>query len=326
MDLLDARQCPVCGRPLLEPPSRRDRPRADLAFYNCVYCGRFGMTRPAVRMLPSRLDASYDSTGDRVASFAHVLRRMQMAQEWPILDSNITARIIETATLPTVQEQADNLVRWLGETHPHSGESAEVSFEGEGAVMGVHSTDGFHFVLAGLMDSGLIRTSQMVRGRALVVLTFAGWRRFQELKIGASSGRKAFMAMQYGDPELDRIVDEHFRTAVKETGFELFRLDDEPKAGLLDDRMRVEIKSARFMIAELTHGNRGAYWEAGYADGLGKPVIYTCKESAWSERKTHFDTNHHLHVLWNPEDIAAGMTRLKATIRVTIPEATRQDS
>ena len=134
------------------------------------------------------------------------------------------------------------------------------------------------------------------------------------------------MAMQYGDAALDRIVDEFFRAAVKETGFELFRLDDEPKAGLLDDRMRVEIKSARFIIAELTHGNRGAYWEAGYADGLGKPVIYTCEESAWAERKTHFDTNHHLHVVWNANDIVAAMVRLKATIRATIPEATRQDS
>jgi len=324
MNQFDALECPICGRSLREKPTR-DTSRFDVAYYVCTHCGQFGMTRQAVYVLRARLDVS-QPRADAAEAFAYTVRRMQMAQEWPLVDSDIAERIINTAKLPTVQEQADNLIRWLGETYPHSGEQAEVSFESEGPVMGVNSADGFHFVLAGLIDAGLIKASQMVHGQAVVVLTFAGWRRFQELKIGASSGRKAFMAMQYGDPVLDRIVDESFRAAVRETGFELFRLDDEPKAGLLDDRMRVEIKSARFMIAELTHGNRGAYWEAGYADGLGKPVIYTCEESAWGERKTHFDTNHHLHVLWNANDIAAAMSRLKATIRATIPEATRQES
>jgi nucleoside 2-deoxyribosyltransferase len=63
---------------------------------------------------------------------------------------------------------------------------------------------------------------------------------------------------------------------VAATGFILRRLDDEPKAGLIDDRMRAEIQASRFVIVDLTHMNRGAYWEAGYAEGLGKPVIYTC--------------------------------------------------
>jgi len=35
--------------------------------------------------------------------------------------------------------------------------------------------------------------------------------------------------------------------------------------------------------------NPGAYWEAGYAEGLGKPVIYTCEEAKFVEA-SHFDT------------------------------------
>jgi nucleoside 2-deoxyribosyltransferase len=133
------------------------------------------------------------------------------------------------------------------------------------------------------------------------------------------------MAMQYGDPLLTRIVNEHFRPAVRDTGFRLIRLDDEPKAGLIDNRLRVEIQSARFLIADLTHENSGAYWEAGYAEGLGKPVIYTCEASIWKAKKTHFDTNHSQTVVWTEENIKSATEELKATIRVTIPEATRQD-
>ena len=77
------------------------------------------------------------------------------------------------------------------------------------------------------------------------------------------------------------------------------------------------------MIADLTNENRGAYWEAGYAEGLGKPVIYTRDKAA--KDSSHFDTNHHLHIRWDEGDLEQAMDRLKATIRVTIPEAKRED-
>ena len=97
------------------------------------------------------------------------------------------------------------------------------------------------------------------------------------LQTGAVANRKAFMAMKFGDSVLDGIVNEIFRSAVRDTGFDLRRLDDVPQAGLIDDRLRVEIQSSAFVIADLTHDNLGAYWEAGYAEGIGKPVIYTCR-------------------------------------------------
>ena len=156
-----------------------------------------------------------------------------------------------------------------------------------------------------------------------VTLTFKGWSLYEQLR-RAPSGRKAFIAMQYGDPVLDAIVNDHFRPAVADTGFVLRRLDDEQPAGLIDDRLRLEIQSSHFLIVDLTHSNHGAYWEAGYAEGLGKPVIYTCEEAAFKKTPSHFDTNHHLHVLWNASDIGPALTKLKATIRATIPEATRE--
>ena len=39
--------------------------------------------------------------------------------------------------------------------------------------------------------------------------------------------------------------------------------------------MRRMIQGALFVIADLTHENRGAYWEAGYAEGLSKTVRHT---------------------------------------------------
>ncbi len=135
--------------------------------------------------------------------------------------------------------------------------------------------------------------------------------------------------MEYQDPELDRVVDDHFLPAVSLAGFTLRRLDDQPRAGLIDDRLRVEIKACRFLIADLSHGNRGAHWEAGYAEGLSQPVIYTCRDDVFNdpnhEHHPHFDTNHHLTVIWDPANIEDACRRLKETIRATMPDAQRQD-
>jgi len=179
------------------------------------------------------------------------------------------------------------------------------------------------FVVDGLVSTNLAKAKTM-GDVAHITLSFAGWKRYEDLRRGAPSGHRAFMAMQYGDALLDRIVNEHFRPAVAETGFVLRRLDDEPKAGLIDDRLRVEIQGARFVIADLTHGNKGAYWEAGYAEGLHKPVIYTCEKSVFATA-SHFDTNHHLTVVWSQEALEAAARDLKATIRATIAEAKRED-
>ncbi len=127
------------------------------------------------------------------------------------------------------------------------------------------------------------------------------------------------MAMRYGDGQLDKLFEDVLKPAVKQTGFDLFRLIDRPKAGLIDNRLRVEIQTSRFLIADLTHENAGAYWEAGYAEGLGKPVIYTCEKNKFETCKTHFDTNHHLTLQWDANGSTEMVEELKATIRATLP-------
>ena len=76
---------------------------------------------------------------------------------------------------------------------------------------------------------------------------------------------------------LNQMLEQIFKPSAKRAGFELVKLDDTPAAGLIDNRMRAAIQAADFVVADLSHDNLGAYWEAGYAEGLGKPVIYKCE-------------------------------------------------
>jgi hypothetical protein len=101
-------------------------------------------------------------------------------------------------------------------------------------------------------------------------------------------------------------------------------MTDGQPAGLIDDQMRVALRTSRFVVADLSHGNRGAYWEAGFAEGLGRPVIYTCHKDSWDkvengERLVHFDTGHLLTIPWELEKLEEAGKQLTATIRATLP-------
>jgi nucleoside 2-deoxyribosyltransferase len=131
------------------------------------------------------------------------------------------------------------------------------------------------------------------------------------------------MALAFGKPDLDKVVSETFAPAVANTGFELRTLVQGQGAGLIDDQLRTALRNCRFVLADITHGNHGAYWEAGFAEGLGTPVIYTCRKAEWDERKSHFDTNHLVTIIWDPTNLSDAAERLAATIRATLPTEAR---
>ena len=121
--------------------------------------------------------------------------------------------------------------------------------------------------------------------------------------------------MKFNDPELDSFVNEVVKPATREIGYDLVDIRDVARAGVIDNIMRAQIEDAAFVIADLTHDNSGAYWEAGYAEGLGKPVVYICEKTKFEEASTHFDTNHCTTVPWSSDDPDGFRRELIATLR-----------
>lgn len=307
-------ECPVCGALLkaVEPNTGRDATQ-----YDCPRCGVFRLAGSLIGSLP-HLAHSYPDAG---AKLSHVIRQGQA--NGPVLLDTYTAEAILKHPLPRPREQADLLIRWLAKNVAGPGETLWVSFGTHGSIIGANSKAGFQLVVDHLFAIGLVtgHQSKEIGGddRASVTLSFEGWEYYEKLRGGGAVYRKAFMAMKFGDAILNGVLESVFKPAAKRAGFDLIKLDDSPKAGLIDDRLRVEIQSADFLVADLSHDNLGAYWEAGYAEGLGKPVIYTCEVAKFNSSRTHFDTNHHLTIVWDaaaPDDAAS---RLLATIRATLP-------
>ncbi|MVT69956.1 hypothetical protein GPL21_33255 [Bradyrhizobium pachyrhizi] len=323
--------CPVCETP--DATGVNDG-AADVFRVVCLRCGEFALAGTAHAILITQ----FSKGKHRRALMSHALCRMGASSGSGrlVIASNMLDSFWPTERLPTPQKQANDLLLYLGDNQSSPESSSRTKSHYLGAWIGTtvhahHPHDGLLWILGHLRDTNLLKYStDTIDSKNPVIsatLTMQGWERYEELKKVQSASRTAFMAMRFGQPKLDDFVENVFKPAVLRTGFELRKLTDEQPAGLIDDQIRAAILSARFVIADLTHGSHGAYWEAGFAEGLNLPVIYTCEKSAWDDTKTHFDTNHLLTIVWDPADPTTAGNQLAATIRATLrTEAKQQDS
>ena len=226
-------------------------------------------------------------------------------------------------TSPAIQ--AMNLIRYIGDEVSKSGEPI-YKLSGLKTIIDAPSETFAVQLVEELDNSGIIKMGKPIRTMQStafiqVNLTFAGWKRYEAEKRGGFDGNYGFIAMQFGEAELDDFVRDVVKPEVKNaTGCDLVALSDVATAGIIDNILRVKIRDAKFVIADLTHDNRGAYWEAGYAEGLGKPVIYICETTKFDEKKTHFDTNHCTTVPWSRNDDSGFRKRLTATLHRSLDQ------
>ena len=143
-----------------------------------------------------------------------------------------------------------------------------------------------------------------------LTLTPKGYSRIDELQKTASNGRNAFVAMKYG-PQTDKIR-EAIRKGIQNAGYNPVIMDEYQHNDSITVEMLKQIRDSRFVVVDLTYQSSGAYFEEGYAMGLGKPVIQLCSSS----EKLHFDVAQRNTIQWTTEDEIPERlaNRIKATI------------
>jgi hypothetical protein len=301
-------ECPVCGSEakLVGTGDYGERIRI-----SCVRCREFRISRTALGLLQTQRDRAILSR----AIFAG--QRVGPAPEY---DQVLVKQILDSTSVPTPHEQLDLLLSHVGNAagEDHA-KSITVRREALQAITGALSDDSAREIMHHAKRSALADYSNPSGNTYSLSLTMAGWDRYYELTRKRVQTSVAFMAMPFGNESLDRVYLSTFKPAVAETGFRLQRLDEQPEAGLIDNLLRVEIRRSRFLISDLTGANPGAYWEAGFAEGIGIPVIYTCESNHFKQERTHFDANHHQTVIWDADDLEPAAQKLKAVIRATLP-------
>ena len=265
----------------------------------------------------------------KVALGSYLIRRMQGGSSRPLLRSEFF-RTLSRRRLPTPAEASDNLIIELAEKAEfRPGPSFQIVYSDSELLgkMGVVDSSDVGWIIGSLIERHLISGESFpADGWFDGNLTAAGWVRFEELQRAHIASKYAFFARKFDNPELDQVVELCLQRAIEQTGFEL-RIATQ-KAGLVDAIIEDEIRRCRFLVSDLSDDNAGAYWEAGFAEGLGKPVIYICREKTkdgGDEKKTHFDTNHRHTVRWSLDSLDMFATNVKAVIRNTLLGEAEQD-
>lgn len=141
-----------------------------------------------------------------------------------------------------------------------------------------------------------------------------GWARLTELQRRPAGARnQAFVAMWF-DPSMDAYFNEGILPAVEDDGTKCMRIDLKEHNNKICDEIIAEIRRSKYVVADFTGNRGGVYYEAGFASGLGIPVIWTVRER--SLKRVHFDTRQFAHITYTtPEDLR---TKLLNRIRATI--------
>ena len=112
----------------------------------------------------------------------------------------------------------------------------------------------------------------------------------------------------------------------EEAGYEALRIDQKEHINKIDDEIIAELRRARFVVVDFTHGHDGprggVYYEAGFAYGRGVPVIFSCRKDAID--KIHFDTRQYNHIVWEPEKLDEFRHRLTTRICAVVGDGPRE--
>ena len=141
-------------------------------------------------------------------------------------------------------------------------------------------------------------------------LATEGLERVEELEKNWQNSTSAFIAMWFDNET------QNYRTVVEEAirkaGYDPKIIDSYEHNNFIMDEVINQINEAKFVIADFTcvperpernskipGGVRGGvYFEAGYAKGLGKEVIVTCKDSDEAKKRRHFDIDQLNTLFW----------------------------
>jgi hypothetical protein len=179
------------------------------------------------------------------------------------------------------------------------------------------STNELSQLLHMLEDSGFLQGSFYVSGQAHVRPTVRGWQELDNLKRPRTDSAQAFVAMWFNELTSEAYTN-GIEPALNATGYKAIRIDKKEHNNKIDDEILAEIRRSRFLIADFTcepkNVRGGVYYEAGFAQGLGIPVVWTCKDTSLTD--LHFDTRQYSHIVWKtPADLLVQLrNRIGATI------------
>ncbi len=290
--------CHICSHPNTHPtPLSNDRPGVQV---KCINCGQFSLSDSAVQMLES-------FSGERWKASSWIRHNGQNQ----LLSSEIIGTL-KAVIEPSLNTKALIALRYLANKHTlgsqfqlgighyiiesQTYDLTRVQFSNE---LGAFTWSSNPVALDFLLNQVLLTELGWVIGspNRWGIISPKGW-----LALESSTNAPShigFCAMWF-DKEVKPLWTDCIEPAILNAGYEPLRIDDVQHNNKIDDEIIASIKRAKFVIADLTGNRGGVYYEAGFAHGLGLPVIFMCRQS--DDDNPHFDIRQFNTIFWSDDE------------------------
>lgn len=310
--------CPICSNPTAEV---RGHPTRDAAIVDCPQCANFTISRTA-RAIIGNVD---EAKRWRISAWIN--------QYQPAVLTSTDLDSALNSTLPSLHTRADRMLRWISHNFPpgrqFSLSDLTVLKSNDSDSIGGMSVQGqLRRIACRLIPIGWNRsfeesdymvTEVLCNEMALLVsqnnhdyqvspkgLLYLEGRKEESSSIG-------FCAMWFNE-EVASLWTSVIEPATRLAGYEPLRIDGKQHNGKIDDEIMASIRGSRFVVADFTGNRGGVYYEAGFAHGLGLPVIFMCREGD----ELHFDIRQYNCIFWKPDGLEDAQARLKNRILATL--------
>lgn len=203
-----------------------------------------------------------------------------------------------------IPEKLDRSLLYVSERSSALGDTVPVRLDHDWPLVQAHHSQELKRLLDQLVEEKALDSANPcgnLKGQPWgYSVTAEGWKRVAALRpIGGKQGRRAFVAM-WLDSSLDGAYENGIRPALEHCNLVAWRADKESYQEKICDRIIVEIRRSRIVVADCTGHRANVYYEAGFAMGLEIPVIWSCRESDFD--RLQFDTRQYTHIKWSSVD------------------------
>ena len=296
--------CPICGgKAQITSSTSTD----GLYFYKCENgCNFFAPDLVFNEKTGEEIYGNwkYDSHKLKCYLFYHKnnLRPILLSQEdFSKLDTskfvkiyNLTPEMVENWYPKTFAEKIDYILLYLARQTDYLGKEIEMSSDriidmyfcqnGSNDVLLAQFNFFNKYLTKNNLVEGLSSSLDCLDGffPQKYILTTKAWERVYELQKKQENNKNVFVSMAFNDNT--KPTREAIRSGIIGAGFSAEFIDEIIHNRQIVPEMLRLIRESRFLILDITEPNFGAYYEAGYAAGLGKEVIVCCKKEIFEKK------------------------------------------
>lgn len=286
---------------------------------DCPRCGQFITT-----VIGEHLFRGNQPTSRKIAAASGWLRHHLGF----LLQNKNDVETLLVAKIPSIAERAALLLEQINIVYPDLGKSFDFTYDDPQWLGASYSSEpseiGFlsnRFLLSEkkFIESQIRDEANNHVGLPSISITPSGYAFLENRRLGVGIGEIGFCAMWFNSQTLP-LWTMGIEPAIKDAGYIPKRIDDVQHNNKIDDEILSSIRNSKFVVADFTGQRGGVYFEAGFAAGLGIPVIWTVRNDQIDD--LHFDTRQYNHIRWNQEELDNARQLITNRIVATIGRGT----